>query len=263
MTDSDYSRNLQQLTELFPDMDAEVVDMVLRDNAGLVDPSVNVLLSMNDPDFKPDPAIQQPASAEARADAEYARRLAESEIATRSRSRGPSREPPASRAPDRPPRQQPQSQSQSKIRSMLRFGRSRSSSSPALDPPLPPPLPDQVIGDTLESDFSDAAESEEPPGAEARAEQSAALNTGVLDLLDDGGSDSGLAAAYAPLSPARMSPRPVAAPPVAGWQGVDMENPFAVPSTDERDDEVPLALLSTSDIIPPPLLPAADDDTNP
>ncbi|KAJ2394087.1 hypothetical protein GGF41_008986 [Coemansia sp. RSA 2531] len=53
----DYTLNLQQLVEMFPDMDREVVDMVLRDSAGLVDPAVNVLLNMNDLEYKPDEQV--------------------------------------------------------------------------------------------------------------------------------------------------------------------------------------------------------------
>ncbi|KAJ1900782.1 hypothetical protein LPJ66_001241 [Kickxella alabastrina] len=53
----DYARNLSSLNELFPDMDKEVVDMVLRDNAGLIEPSVTILLGMNDPSYKPEEQI--------------------------------------------------------------------------------------------------------------------------------------------------------------------------------------------------------------
>ncbi|KAJ2720963.1 hypothetical protein GGI07_004276 [Coemansia sp. Benny D115] len=78
MTD-DYTDNLAKLWELFPEMDKEVIDMVLRDNAGLIDPSVTVLLGMNDPSYKPDAedlshqnALQQ--------DAQYARRIAQRDL---------------------------------------------------------------------------------------------------------------------------------------------------------------------------------------
>ncbi|KAJ1937709.1 hypothetical protein EC988_007810, partial [Linderina pennispora] len=53
MTD-DYSNNLQQLVELFPEVDREVLDAVLRSNAGLVEPSINAVLSMTDPEYKPE-----------------------------------------------------------------------------------------------------------------------------------------------------------------------------------------------------------------
>ncbi|KAJ2740167.1 hypothetical protein GGI19_007183 [Coemansia pectinata] len=55
----DYTLNLQQLAEMFPDMDREVVDIVLRDSAGLLEPATNVLLSMNDLEFKPEEEVNR------------------------------------------------------------------------------------------------------------------------------------------------------------------------------------------------------------
>ncbi|KAJ1932375.1 hypothetical protein GGF37_007076, partial [Kickxella alabastrina] len=76
----DYARNLSSLNELFPDMDKEVVDMVLRDNAGLIEPSVTILLGMNDPSYKPEEQEVDRQNTLQR-DAELARNLAQRDLA--------------------------------------------------------------------------------------------------------------------------------------------------------------------------------------
>ncbi|KAJ2826387.1 hypothetical protein GGI24_002926, partial [Coemansia furcata] len=50
----DYTPNLEQLRELFPLMDQDVVHSVLHTCAGQLDAAVNALLSMNDPEYKPE-----------------------------------------------------------------------------------------------------------------------------------------------------------------------------------------------------------------
>ncbi|KAJ2881423.1 hypothetical protein H4R27_004087 [Coemansia aciculifera] len=243
----DYTLNLQQLAEMFPDMDREVVDIVLRDSAGLLEPATNVLLSMNDLEFKPEEekAVQL--------DAEYARRLAETEIAARggrARSasasvgrRGPTPPPAHHLTPPTAPAV-PASSSSSKIRSMLRFGRRSGSNNTRQSPSAPgggsplgsvpgsaPSSPLRVGNnpDALESDFSDASESGPshregtPPPPPPPVQQ----QTDLIGLLDDSSPD--LASSYVPLSPSKLTHKPVA--PIASVNEediVDMNNPFAV-----------------------------------
>ncbi|KAJ2055770.1 hypothetical protein GGI17_006522 [Coemansia sp. S146] len=269
----DYTLNLQQLAEMFPDMDREVVDIVLRDSAGLLQPAANVLLSMNDLEYKPEEekAVQL--------DAEYARRLAETEIAARggrARSasasvgrRGPT-PPPAHLTPPTAPAI-PASSSSSKIRSMLRFGR-RSGSNTRQSPSAPgggSPL-DSVPGsapssplrvrnnpDALESDFSDASESGPshregtPPPPPLPAQQ----QTDLIGLLDDSSPD--LASSYVPLSPSKLTHKPVA--PIASVNEediVDMNNPFAVQFDPLAAVADPLADMSLASV-------DESSDTNP
>lgn len=54
MTDQ-FNVNLANLLECFPDVDPEVCESVLRANAGSLEPSVNTLLAMSDPNYKPEP----------------------------------------------------------------------------------------------------------------------------------------------------------------------------------------------------------------
>ncbi|KAJ2457273.1 hypothetical protein GGF42_002778 [Coemansia sp. RSA 2424] len=267
----DYSLNLRQLAELFPDMDSEVVDMVLRDSAGALDPAVNVLLSMNDPDFKPEERDVS-RQKEVQLDAEYARRLAETEIAARSNNnnRGSSRARSASassnaRGTPPPPPQQPShspaaasspSSSSSKIRSMLRFGRrSAQHQSPQPQPPIgsAPSAPLRVRNaansEALESDFSDASDSGPPS---LRDDSNVVRREAdLLGLLDDSSPDV-LASSYAPLSPARAAPAPSRAAPAraAGIDeggAVDMDDPFAVHFDSLAPPLPPLPAAAVSD----------------
>ncbi|KAJ1914941.1 hypothetical protein GGI13_000266 [Coemansia sp. RSA 455] len=244
----DYTLNLQQLVEMFPDMDREVVDMVLRDSAGLVDPAVNVLLNMNDLEYKPDEQ-EVKRQKDVELDAEYARRLAETEIAARggggrARSasasvgrRGPTASPPAHLTPPTAPAAP--SSSSSKIRSMLRFGRrSGSRQSPSAPggsggsplgsvPGSAPSSPLRVRNkaDALESDFSDASESEPSSHREETPPASQQQQTDLIGLLDDSSPDL----LYVPLSPSKLTPKPAAPiPSVSEDDAIDMNNPFAV-----------------------------------
>ncbi|KAJ2741512.1 hypothetical protein GGI20_005139 [Coemansia sp. BCRC 34301] len=232
MTD-DYSQNLQQLVELFPDMDREVVDVVLRDSAGALDTAAEVLLNMNDPDYQTDEQ-ELKKQKEIQMDAEYARRLAETEIrsnAGRARSASASAVSRASPLLHTPV---VSSMSSSKFRSMLRFGRRSGSNSQSPTPavcPGPvsaPSAPLQVRNaEALESDFSDAEEStkdEEGLAVVRRREAD------LIGLLDDSSPDV-LASSYVPLSPSRhvvaTKPQGETASP-RSTSDVDMNNPFAV-----------------------------------
>ncbi|KAJ2027175.1 hypothetical protein IWW57_002726, partial [Coemansia sp. S610] len=185
-------------------------------------------------------------------DAEYARRLAETEIAARSgRARSASasvgrREPNPPTAPAVPS----SSPSSSKIRSMFRFGRRSESNTrqssvglgggSPLDsvPGSSPSTPLQVRNNAgeLESDFSDASESgpsnreesppppfqQQPPQKQPRSPKQQADLIGLLD-----GSSPDLATSYVPLSPSKLKSKPAEQCSVSR-DTVDMNNPFAV-----------------------------------
>ncbi|KAJ2891256.1 hypothetical protein GGI21_000797 [Coemansia aciculifera] len=265
MSDDAYTLNLQQLAEMFPDMDREVVDMVLRDSAGALDPAVNILLNMNDKDYKPEEQEVE-REKEIQSDAEYARRLAETEIAARhnsnsnmSRARSASagvgsRQGRGTPTPT-PPLQHPPntSSSTSKIRSMLRFGR-RSGSNVRQTPPPPPvnssgggapfdtsaPSPPLQVrngnAEALESDFSDASESIRDDFVEPAA-VAVPREPDLIGLMDDSSPDI-LSTSYVPLSPSK----PVAPVVKAQYDDysddgvIDMSNPFAVQFDPEDDD---------------------------
>ncbi|KAJ2491455.1 hypothetical protein IWW47_005049 [Coemansia sp. RSA 2052] len=270
-------------------MDSEVVDMVLRDSAGALDPAVNVLLSMNDPDFKPEERDVS-RQKEVQLDAEYAQRLAETEIAARNsnNSRGSSRARSASAssnargAPPPPPPPQPQhspaaasspaSSSSSKIRSMLRFGRrSANHQSPQPQPPIgsAPSAPLRVRNATnseaLESDFSDASDSGPPSLRDNN--NAVRREADLLGLLDDSSPDV-LASAYAPLSPARPAPAPTPSRAPPARASTPPLPPRAQPynaagSVDEGgavDMDDPFAVHFDSLAPPPPPPAAASDD---
>ncbi|KAJ2551135.1 hypothetical protein EV175_003802, partial [Coemansia sp. RSA 1933] len=127
--------SVKSLHEAFPELDAEVIDeVVATTGGGTVGPNVvNVLLGMSDPSYKPEEQDVSRAK-ELERDAEYARRLAASEMPPPgfNRPRQYSAPPPQQRQPlqQLQPQQQQQQQQQqqssqsssktsSKIRNML------------------------------------------------------------------------------------------------------------------------------------------------
>ncbi|KAJ1798720.1 hypothetical protein LPJ59_002321, partial [Coemansia sp. RSA 2399] len=149
--------SVKSLHEAFPELDAEVInEVVATSGGGTVGPNViNILLGMSDPSYKPEEQDVSRAK-ELERDAEYARRLAASEMPHPS---GHNRTRQYSAPP--PPPQQPQGQQQqllqqqsgggktgSKIRNMLRIGRRSNSTSMGSNNetntqhvPPPPPIP--------------------------------------------------------------------------------------------------------------------------
>ncbi|KAJ2160598.1 hypothetical protein GGF46_002141 [Coemansia sp. RSA 552] len=148
------SDKLQQLSEMFPGVDRDVVKMILSNSSGNLQLSMNTLLEMTDPSFTPDQedATRQTAMAQ---DAELARKLADAELRTASYQRQygqPQGRPPWQFAgaypannlhapPPPPPRRRHSAAGQereehsrkAKIRDMFRLGK-RSSNSRSSQP---------------------------------------------------------------------------------------------------------------------------------
>ncbi|KAI8095521.1 hypothetical protein BDF21DRAFT_406085 [Thamnidium elegans] len=67
--------DIKTLKDAFPDLDLEVIETILDSQAGNLDATFEVLLSMSDPSYKPTPQEVEGLS-QLRQDEEYARRLA-------------------------------------------------------------------------------------------------------------------------------------------------------------------------------------------
>lgn len=83
---SPFTRAQSQLQEAFPSIEPNVIRAVLVASGGKLDPAFNALLSMSDPDFKPDEALQAAAGggggvnqSQLEQDEALARQLAEQE----------------------------------------------------------------------------------------------------------------------------------------------------------------------------------------
>ncbi|KAJ2672294.1 hypothetical protein GGI25_005176 [Coemansia spiralis] len=268
MTDdsTEYEASLKSLQELFPDMDKEVIDMVLRNNGGAVGPNVvNILLGMNDPSFKPEEQDETRVE-EVERDAEYARRLAESEIYAREQRYMRMSSAPA--APQRPlqhPPNQQQYQQQhqqqqqqqtpkkaSKIRTMLRLGRRSNSTSQPVEETHSDGAASHIRRpQTLESDFSDSSEDNQAGGM----------------VANDASSNLSL---YAPLNPSKYTAtnRPAKADSSEDivFSDLDAEQPVRIRAVDGVDLEHPFESnpLShpTADTTNPFAVPAATTNNN-
>lgn len=77
---SPFSKALTTLKEAFPDTDEKVIRAVLVASKGDLDSAFNALLSMNDPDFKPDNIIPRASIEQSETDEEYRRRIQRAQI---------------------------------------------------------------------------------------------------------------------------------------------------------------------------------------
>ncbi|KAJ1989338.1 hypothetical protein GGI26_005025 [Coemansia sp. RSA 1358] len=294
MTDdsTEYEASLKSLQELFPDMDKEVIDMVLRNNGGAVGPNVvNILLGMNDPSFKPEEQDETRVE-EVERDAEYARRLAESEIYAREQRYMRMSSAPA--APQRPlqhPPNQQQYQQQhqqqqqqqtpkkaSKIRTMLRLGRRSNSTSQPVEETHSDGAASHIRRpQTLESDFSDSSEDNQAGGMvasirqqpQANSNSNSNSNNNIINknILDDASSNLSL---YAPLNPSKYTAtnRPAKADSSEDivFSDLDAEQPVRIRAVDGVDLEHPFESnpLShpTADTTNPFAVPAATTNNN-
>ncbi|KAJ2387400.1 hypothetical protein GGI05_004094, partial [Coemansia sp. RSA 2603] len=128
----EFTRALTSLHELFPEMDKEVVETVLRGNGGLTEPSVTMLLSMSDPSYKPDEQ-EETRMKEMQKDAELARRLLQRDMAAnqyrqqqqqqaRSRNHMNTQPGPQHYMPSTKPRSTSHTKTSTRIRNMFRLG---------------------------------------------------------------------------------------------------------------------------------------------
>ncbi|KAJ1662827.1 hypothetical protein IW140_005534 [Coemansia sp. RSA 1813] len=249
--------SVKSLHEAFPEIDAEVINEVVATSGGTVGPDVvNILLGMSDPSYKPEEQDVSRAK-ELERDAEYARRLAASEVRSGyGRPRQYSAPPAPAANPNAPIQQEHKTSNRTlKIRNMLRIGKRSNSTSAgsnensrnASSQHSRPAAAEATA--TLESDFSDAAQSStsslSPPSpaynnngtssTSAPPETSAANKSG--NILDDRDSvnQRNLLSSYVPLSPSKYKAPPPppsqqqqqpAAVAVANDAIVDLEHPF-------------------------------------
>ncbi|KAJ1961299.1 hypothetical protein GGI12_003322 [Dipsacomyces acuminosporus] len=235
MTD-DYSVNLKQLLELFPALDREIVETVLRSNSGLVEPSIEALLSMADPEYKAENGEQQSSVDR---DAEFARSVAQNDInRANAHLNGPRvnfQQPLAASGNH----QRAHKKKPSKIRNIFKFGHSSSSGNreerrtgSPLSPPSQPGQPSRTLESDFSSDNSDdnarlrpkpalAPPSPQPAWSRPQQLQQPSRNppatagngygnnvneANLINLLDDDNDNMVGSTTYAPLNPSKFSP---------------------------------------------------------
>ncbi|KAJ2775037.1 hypothetical protein IWQ56_000301 [Coemansia nantahalensis] len=245
----EHAEKLQSITELFPDMSREVVDTILFNNRGQVDATINALLGMSDPAYRPDAADQAKQEVLARDEA-YARRLAASDLRAARQSPAQPRRPRANSAASEGAAKKP-----SRIRDIFRRKKNAASEPPdATAAAAARRDQDRYIRPRheLDSDFSDGRRSPSSGGSSGTGSgrsslsgravaRNAAPAAHAVDLLGEDANST--LAAYAPLSPSKHVPRspvspaqpssPVAQPsspasPAArpGEPYIDLDNPF-------------------------------------
>ncbi|KAJ2400745.1 hypothetical protein GGI23_001844 [Coemansia sp. RSA 2559] len=272
--------SVKSLHEAFPELDAEVInEVVATSGGGTVGPNViNILLGMSDPSYKPEEQDVSRAK-ELERDAEYARRLAASEMPRPSghnRMRQYSAPPPPQQQQQQPQGQQSGGKTGSKIRNMLRIGRRSTSTSMGSNsnthapPSIPRDPPMEAMRRTaLDSDFSDtphsSASSLSPIAATSRSNNNnddnstqapAAAREEGENIFDDSSSinQKHLLSSYVPLSPSKykapakqQQQQQQQAVAATEEDSIDLEHPF---------DSNPLLLPSSADA-------SATHDNNP
>ncbi|KAJ2803605.1 hypothetical protein H4R20_002822 [Coemansia guatemalensis] len=209
---NDYSEGMKALTELFPEMDTEVIETILSNNSGQVEPSVNALLSLSDPEYKPDEADSRRLK-NIEEDAAVARRLAEADLSAAQRQpyypapgyannstvnphmRKSSAPPFANNlswSPHKQPQQQQQKKKTSKIRDIFRRSRRSDGASTSEPPPAANAAevgnPDRYVrpSHTLESDFSDTSSSANSNTSNGHSQPVQQRREGdVVDIADE------------------------------------------------------------------------------
>ncbi|KAJ2868628.1 hypothetical protein GGI22_000762 [Coemansia erecta] len=271
--------SVKSLHEAFPELDAEVInEVVATSGGGTVGPNViNILLGMSDPSYKPEEQDVSRAK-ELERDAEYARRLAASEMPRppgHNRIRQYSAPPPPQQQQQQPQGQQSGGKTGSKIRNMLRIGRRSNSTSMGSSsthvPSIPrdPPMEAMRRRTALDSDFSDtphsSASSLSPIAATSRSNNNnddnptqapAAAREEGENIFDDSSSinQKHLLSSYVPLSPSKykapakqQQQQQQQAVAATEEDSIDLEHPF---------DSNPLLLPSSADA-------SATHDNNP
>ncbi|PIA12709.1 hypothetical protein COEREDRAFT_94954 [Coemansia reversa NRRL 1564] len=157
-------KSMEALIELFPDMDKEVIETILYNNSGQMEATVNILLSMTDPEYKPD-KIDTETLENIQKDAIIARNIADAEFIQHSSKPIMHKSTPVFNTWSTTPQQQ--KKKPSKFRDIFRRNR-HSDVSTSAQPNVSNVRQDITVGNpdryirpshTLESDFSDTESS--------------------------------------------------------------------------------------------------------